>query len=59
MMLEGLLGKNEHQCELISKSPATLGGQIPLKLGAEPLDKLINFPLSDPLISDLQDYLIG
>jgi len=59
MMPEGILRKNEHQCVLISKSPATLGGQSLLSLGTEPLDKRINLPLSYRFISDLQDYLIG
>jgi hypothetical protein len=59
MMLESILGENEHQCVLISKRPATLGSQILLSLGRERLDKPINFPLSYRLVSDLQDYLIG
>jgi hypothetical protein len=59
MMPEGILRKNEHQCVLISKRPATLGGQSLLSLGTEPLDKRINLPLSYRVISDPQDYLIG
>jgi hypothetical protein len=59
MMPEGILRKNEHQYVLISKRPATLGGQSLLNLGTEPLDKPINLPLSYRLISNLQDYLIG
>jgi hypothetical protein len=59
MTPEGVLGKNEHYYVLISESPATLGGQSPLSLGTESLDKAIDLPLSYRLISDLQDYLIG
>jgi hypothetical protein len=59
MILEGILRKNEHQCVLISKRPATLGGQSLLSLGIEPLDKPINLRLSYRLISGPQDYLIG
>jgi hypothetical protein len=59
MLLECVLGKNEHERELISDASATLAGQSPLSLGRECLDELIKLPLTYRLVSDLQDYLIG
>ena len=59
MMADGILRKNDHQGVLISKGPATLGGQSPLSLGIEPSDESLDLPLSYRYISDLHDYLIG